>query len=97
MNTVRYPPQSEAPGREPSSYANRLIGVWRLVTYIDEHEGSNDTQPFGPESAGVSDLHGGWIRVRSVDEAGRFRLVAVYTGQAEMTQTSAFSEYRAPN
>ena len=29
--------------------------------------------------------------------AWRFRLVAVYTSQAEMTQTSAFSEYRAPN
>jgi hypothetical protein len=52
MNTVRYPPKSEAPGREPSSYANRLIGVWRLVTYIDEHEGSNDTQPFGPNPQG---------------------------------------------
>ena len=52
MNTVTYTPQSEASGREQSGYANRLVGVWRLVTYIDEHEGSDDTQPFGPNPQG---------------------------------------------
>ena len=52
MNTITYAPQSGAPGREQSSYANRLVGVWRLVTYIDEHEGSDDTQPFGPNPQG---------------------------------------------
>jgi lipocalin-like protein len=53
MNTVTYTPQSEAPGREQSSYGNRLVGLWRLVTYIDEHDGSDDTQPFGPNPQGV--------------------------------------------
>jgi hypothetical protein len=52
MNTVTYTPQSEAPGREQSSYGSRLVGVWRLMTYIDEHEGSEDTQPFGPNPQG---------------------------------------------
>jgi hypothetical protein len=52
MNTVTYTSQSEAPALEQSSYANRLVGVWRLVTYIDENEGSDDTQPFGPNPQG---------------------------------------------
>jgi len=52
MNTVTFTPQSEAPGREQSSYGSRLVGVWLLVTYIDEHEGSEDTQPFGPNPQG---------------------------------------------
>jgi hypothetical protein len=47
MNTVTYTPRSEAPDRERSSYASRLVGVWRLLSYIDEREGSDDTQPFG--------------------------------------------------
>jgi hypothetical protein len=52
MNTVTHTPRSEAPGRERLNYANRLVGVWRLVTYIDEQEGSDDTQPFGPNPQG---------------------------------------------
>jgi len=52
MNTVTYTSQSEAPALEQSSYAKRLVGVWRLVTYIDENEGSDDTQPFGPNPQG---------------------------------------------
>jgi len=52
MNTVTYTSQSEAPALEHSSYAKRLVGVWRLVTYIDENKGSDDTQPFGPNPQG---------------------------------------------
>lgn len=52
MNTITYAPQSAAPGREQPSYANRLVGVWRLMAYIDEQEGSADTQPFGPNPRG---------------------------------------------
>jgi Lipocalin-like domain len=52
MNTVTYTPQSEVPDREQSSYANRLVGVWRLVTYSGEHENSDETQPFGPNPRG---------------------------------------------
>ena len=52
MNAVTYTPQSETPGSEESSYANRLAGVWSLVAYTDEHEDSDDTQPFGPDPQG---------------------------------------------
>jgi lipocalin-like protein len=47
MKTLMCTPQSEVLGLERSSYANRLIGVWRLVKYTDEHEDSGLTQPFG--------------------------------------------------
>jgi len=52
MNAAAHPPQSEASGSERSSYANRLVGVWSLVTYTDEHEDCDDTQPFGPNPQG---------------------------------------------
>ena len=52
MSAVTYTPQSETPGSEESSYANQLAGVWSLVTYTDEHEDSDDTQPFGPNPQG---------------------------------------------
>ena len=52
MNAVTYAPQSEAPGFETSSYAKRLIGVWGLVAYTNEHEDSDHTQPFGPNPQG---------------------------------------------
>jgi hypothetical protein len=52
MNTVTYTSQSGASDREQSSYASRLVGVWRLVHYSDEREGSDDTQPFGPNPQG---------------------------------------------
>ena len=45
-------PQSEALDSEQSGYGNRLVGVWSLVTYTDEHEDSDDTQPFGPHPQG---------------------------------------------
>jgi hypothetical protein len=52
MKTETYTPQSEASGLEKSGYANRLIGVWGLVNYTDEHEDSEDIQPFGPNPQG---------------------------------------------
>jgi hypothetical protein len=52
MKTLMYTPQSELPGSQRSSYATRLIGVWRLVKYTDEHEDSDHTQPFGPTPQG---------------------------------------------
>jgi hypothetical protein len=52
MKTLIYTPQSEASGLEKSGYANRLIGVWGLVNYTDEHEDSEDIQPFGPNPQG---------------------------------------------
>jgi len=52
MKTLIYAPQSEVPGSERSSYATGLIGVWRLVKYTDEHEKSEDIQPFGPNPQG---------------------------------------------
>jgi hypothetical protein len=53
MNAVAHSPRSEAPDSEKSSYAKRLVGVWSLVTYTDEHEHSGDTQPFGPSPQGL--------------------------------------------
>ena len=52
MKTLIYTPQSEASGSEKSSYANRLVGVWRLTDYTDEHKDPDDTQPFGPNPQG---------------------------------------------
>jgi len=52
MKALIYPPPSEVSGLERSRYANRLVGVWSLVTYTDEHEDSDDTQPFGPTPEG---------------------------------------------
>jgi hypothetical protein len=42
MKTLMCTPQSEVPGSERSSYGSRLIGVWGLVKYTDEHEDSED-------------------------------------------------------
>ena len=52
MKTLMYPSQSELLGSERSSYASRLIGVWRLLKYTDEHEDSDHAQPFGPNPQG---------------------------------------------
>jgi hypothetical protein len=52
MNAVAYTPQSEALDSEQASYANRLVGVWSLVAYADEHENGDETQPFGPNPHG---------------------------------------------
>lgn len=52
MNSAAYTTQSEAPDSEQSSYANRLVGVWGLVAYTDEHENGDETQPFGPNPQG---------------------------------------------
>jgi lipocalin-like protein len=52
MNAVAYTPQSEALDSQQSSYANRLVGVWSLVAYTDEHENADETQPFGPNPQG---------------------------------------------
>ena len=32
--------------------ASQLIGVWRLLSYVDAQEGREDRFPFGPEPAG---------------------------------------------
>jgi hypothetical protein len=52
MNAITYTPQSGAPDSGQSSYTNRLVGVWRLVAYTDEHETGGDIQPFGPNPQG---------------------------------------------
>lgn len=49
-----------APGQDTSSetdhvgtsFADRLVGVWALVSYIDEQEGRPDAYPFGPSPQG---------------------------------------------
>lgn len=52
MNAITHTPQHEASGSTTSSYANRLVGVWSLVTYTDEHEDSDDIFPFGSNPQG---------------------------------------------
>jgi len=52
MNAVGHSPRSEAPDSEQSSYTNRLVGVWSLVAYTDQHENGDETQPFGPRPQG---------------------------------------------
>jgi len=43
---------AEEPGAGNSTYASRLVGVWRLVTYTDEHEDGDKINPFGPHPQG---------------------------------------------
>jgi hypothetical protein len=52
MNSNRQNRHSEALGLERSSFANQLAGVWTLVTYTDEHQGREDTHPFGSQPQG---------------------------------------------
>jgi Lipocalin-like domain len=52
MNVFMYTPQADATASEHASFADRLVGVWSLVTYSDEHEDCDDTQPFGPNPQG---------------------------------------------
>jgi hypothetical protein len=35
-----------------STYARRLVGVWKLANYTDEQSGRDDAQPFGPDPQG---------------------------------------------
>jgi hypothetical protein len=44
--------ESETHDAASSTYANRLVGVWRLVAYTDEYEGRSDDEPFGPHPQG---------------------------------------------
>jgi hypothetical protein len=44
--------KSESPGARSSTYANRLVGVWSLVSYTDKHADQEDTHPFGPDPRG---------------------------------------------
>jgi hypothetical protein len=53
MNGETHPFESRAPDSAASLYANRLVGVWSLVSYTDEQEGREDTHPFGPEPRGL--------------------------------------------
>jgi Lipocalin-like domain len=52
MNVVTHTLESEAADSMESLYADRLIGVWNLVSYIDEQAGREDVHPFGPEPQG---------------------------------------------
>jgi hypothetical protein len=52
MNAVTNTPQSEARDSVKSLYADRLVGVWSLVTYTDEQSDRDDTHPFGPNPQG---------------------------------------------
>jgi hypothetical protein len=45
-------PESETLLARTSTYASRLVGVWRLVAYTDEHEDGNKINPFGPHPQG---------------------------------------------
>ena len=38
--------------RSERGFANRLIGVWALVSYIDKQRDKDDVHPFGPEPQG---------------------------------------------
>jgi hypothetical protein len=51
MNATTQDTHSEA-GRLEGGFANRLIGVWALVSYIDEQQDREDVHPFGPEPQG---------------------------------------------
>jgi hypothetical protein len=44
--------KSESPGVRSSTYANRLVGVWSLVSYTDERADQEDTHPFGADPRG---------------------------------------------
>jgi len=52
MITVTQSAKSESPAKGIHTYANRLVGVWGLVTYTDEQSGRNDAQPFGADPQG---------------------------------------------
>jgi hypothetical protein len=52
MNAAAHTAKSEAHDSAASIYAERLMGVWTLVTYADEHPDRDDTQPFGPNPQG---------------------------------------------
>ena len=42
----------EAPAAGSATYADRLVGVWGLVSYTDERADREDTCPFGPNPQG---------------------------------------------
>jgi len=44
--------QSYAVAQPPKTIASQLLGVWRLVSYMEEQEGRKDSFPFGPEPEG---------------------------------------------
>jgi Lipocalin-like domain len=52
MNAITQSPQSATSGLKAVGFASQLIGVWALVAYTDEHPGSEDTHPFGPQPQG---------------------------------------------
>lgn len=52
MITATHSSKSESPSAGISTYARRLVGVWKLVTYTDEESGRGDAQPFGPVPQG---------------------------------------------
>jgi hypothetical protein len=51
MNATTQDTHSEG-GRLEGGVANRLIGVWALVSYVDEQQEKEDAYPFGPEPQG---------------------------------------------
>jgi len=52
MNAVTHTLESKTLDSAGSLYANRLLGVWSLVTYTDEQSGRDDTHPFGTDPQG---------------------------------------------
>jgi hypothetical protein len=44
--------KSETPFPGSSTYANRLVGVWSLLSYTSERADQEDIQPFGPDPRG---------------------------------------------
>lgn len=44
--------KSEPLATRITTYANRLLGVWKLMNYTDEQSGREDTLPFGPDPQG---------------------------------------------
>jgi len=53
VNNVTLTLEPEAPDSERLLYADRLIGVWILVTYIDQEAGREDIHPFGLKPQGL--------------------------------------------
>jgi hypothetical protein len=47
MNAIEHAHQLVSRDLKGSSFASQLVGVWTLVSYIDEKPGCDNTHPFG--------------------------------------------------
>lgn len=52
MSAMTDTDKSEIPEAEQAQFAHRLVGVWRLVSYIDEQSSRDDSYPFGHDPQG---------------------------------------------